>query len=207
MFSGIVEEVGRVVAVERREGLTVLEIEAHTVLEGTQVSDSLAVNGVCLTVTALTPRSFTVELAPETLRRTNLGRLKVGDPVNLERSLAVGDRIGGHFVQGHVDDVGTVKEQWQDGESIMMVFTAPERVHRYVVPKGFIAVDGVSLTVVERLPDGFSVAFIPYTLAHTIAGTYRVGTLVNLEADILGKYVEQFLRTTQYETKLRPNNS
>lgn len=206
MFSGIVEEVGRVVAVERREGLTVLEIEARTVLEGTQVSDSLAVNGVCLTVTALTPHSFTVELAPETLRRTNLGHLNVGDPVNLERSLAVGDRIGGHFVQGHVDDVGTVKEQWQDGESIMMVFTAPERVHRYVVPKGFIAVDGVSLTVVERLPDGFSVAFIPYTLAHTIAGTYRVGTLVNLEADILGKYVEQFLKTTQYETKLRFDN-
>ncbi len=206
MFSGIVEEVGRVKQVERRAGLTVLEVEARTVLEGTRVGDSLAVNGVCLTVTAFTPHSFTVELAPETLRRTNLGRLEVGAPVNLERSLAVGDRIGGHFVQGHVDDVGTVKDQWQDGESVMMAFTAPERVHRYIVPKGFIAVDGVSLTVVERLPDGFSVAFIPHTLAHTIAGTYRVGTVVNLEADILGKYVEQFLTATRYATSL-PHNS
>ncbi len=195
MFSGIVEEIGQVVRAEHREGLSVLEIAARQVLEGTRVGDSIAVNGVCLTVTHRTPTTFTVEVTPETLRRTNLGRLSAGAAVNLERSLAVGAHIGGHFVQGHVDDVGVVQALEPDGDSCLMTFTAPERVLRYVVPKGFIAVDGVSLTVVDRLPDGFTVAFIPFTLAHTIAGTYREGTVVNLEADILGKYVAHLLET------------
>ncbi|MDQ7028766.1 MAG: riboflavin synthase [Ardenticatenia bacterium] len=193
MFSGIVEEVGHITRVESRDGLTVLTVGAQQVLEGTRVGDSLAVNGVCLTVTHLTASEFTVDVMPETLRRTNLGGLTVGQEVNLERSLALGDRIGGHFVQGHVDGVGTVRARRPDGEAAIVEFTAPEGIMKYVVPKGFIAVDGVSLTVVERWGDGFSVAFIPHTLAHTIAGAYQVGTVVNLEADILGKYVEQLL--------------
>ncbi len=193
MFSGIVEEIGHITRVEAHEGLVVLTVGARQALEGTRVGDSVAVNGVCLTVTHLTSSDFTVEVTPETLRRTNLGRLKAGHAVNLERSLALGERIGGHFVQGHVDDVGAVRARRPEGESVIVEFAAPERVMRYVVPKGFIAVDGVSLTVVDRWDDGFSVAFIPHTLAHTIAGTYQVGTVVNLEADILGKYVEQLL--------------
>ena len=193
MFSGIIEEIGQVVHVESREGLRVLTIRAHIVLEDTRVGDSIAVNGVCMTVTAITPTTFAVEAVPETLRRTNLGRLQVGHPVNLERSLAVGDRIGGHFIQGHVDDVGIVREQRSEGESVVMRFSASEQVMRYVVPKGFIAIDGVSLTVVEREEDNFTVAFIPHTLNHTIAGAYQVGTVVNLEADILGKYVVHWL--------------
>jgi riboflavin synthase len=193
VFSGIVEEVGRVAHIETRDGLYVFQIRAETVLAGTRVGDSLAVNGVCLTVTALSPTTFTVEVVPETLRRTNLRYLKGGHFVNLERSLAVGGRIGGHFVQGHVDDVGVVQSQYPDGESVVMRFTAPEHVMRYVVPKGFIAIDGVSLTVVERDDDGFTVAFIPHTLSHTVAGRYQIGTVVNLEADIVGKYVVHWL--------------
>ena len=194
MFCGIVEEVGAVRAVRQRGQIVELTIAARKVLEDTQQGDSIAVNGTCLTVTELAGDAFRVELAPETLRRTNLGDLKPGDGVNLERSLPANGRIGGHFVQGHVDGTGQVLELIPEGESIMARFSAPPAVMRYVVPKGFIAVDGVSLTVVEPAGDSFTVALIPYTLAHTIAGQYRVGDRVNLEADILGKYVEQLLQ-------------
>lgn len=194
MFTGIVEEVGRVVAIEHHEGRSVLTVQAQTVLEGTRIGDSIAINGTCLTVTALTPSTFTVEMVPETLRRTNLGDLRVGSGVNLERSLTPHSRMGGHFVQGHVDGTGEVRRIRTEGDSRVVTFSAPENVLPYIVPKGFIAVDGVSLTVVERLEDGFSVAFIPHTLAHTIAGEYREGTRVNLEADILGKYVANIVK-------------
>ncbi len=193
MFSGIVEEVGTVQRWLRRGDSASLTIRAGQVLEGTRLGDSIAVNGTCLTVTRLSGDTFSVDLTPETLRRTNLGLLLPGDPVNLERSLAVGSRIGGHFVQGHVDGVGQVRTLRREGASVVIGFSAPPEVMRYVVVKGFIAVDGMSLTVVDRLEDGFTVAIIPYTLEHTIAGNYRVGTVVNLEADILGKYVERLL--------------
>ncbi len=205
MFSGIVEEVGRVASIRRRGELIELMIAASRVLHGTQLGDSLAVNGTCLTATRLTDSSFAVELSPETLRRTNLGKLQSGAGVNLERSLAVGERIGGHFVQGHVDGTGQVQSLTPEGESIMVRFTAPESVMRYVVPKGYIAVDGMSLTVVERDADSFTIAFIPYTLAHTIAGSYKAGDRVNLEADIIGKYVENILAYQQEAS--RPNIS
>ncbi len=193
MFSGIVEEMGRVRRLERRGAAARLEVEAAQVLADTRVGDSIAVNGVCLTVTKAGHGRFTVDLSPETLSRTTLGALAPGARVNLERSLAVGGRLGGHFVQGHVDGVGQVRSLRSQGENRVLVFAAPPEVMRYVVVKGFIAVDGMSLTVVDRLREGFSVAFIPHTLAHTVAGAYRVGTRVNLEADILGKYVERFL--------------
>jgi len=193
MFSGIVEEVGTVIAWEPRGPGGTLTVQAQRVLEGTRVGDSLAVNGVCLTVTHIARDRFTVDLAPETLRRTNLGRLRAGSPVNLERALAVGDRIGGHFVQGHVEATGVVRRLRPEGDAVMITFTAPPVVLRYVVVKGFIAVDGVSLTVVDKLSDGFTVSFIPHTLQHTIARHYRAGTVVNLEPDILAKYVEALL--------------
>lgn len=193
MFSGIVEEVGTVVAWEPRGPGGTLTVQARRVLEGTRVGDSLAVNGVCLTVTRIGGDRFTVDVTPETLRRTNLGRLRAGMPVNLERALAVGDRIGGHFVQGHVEATGVVRRLQPEGNGVVITFTAPPEVLRYVVVKGFIAVDGVSLTVVDKLADGFTVSFIPHTLQHTIARHYQVGTVVNLEPDILAKYVEQLL--------------
>ena len=193
MFSGIVEEMGTVREVEPREGLTRLTIAATKTLDGLKIGDSIAINGTCLTIVERGAHDFTVELAPETLRRTNLGDRAPGDAVNLERSLAVGDRIGGHFVQGHVDGTGRVVSLTPESEARMIEFEAPPHILRYAVPKGFIAVDGVSLTVVERRATSFTVSFIPYTLAHTIAGNYRAGDPVNLEADVLGKYVEALL--------------
>lgn len=199
MFSGIVEEVGSVRSIRRRGELIELTVAANRVLGGTQLGDSLSVNGACLTVTRLAGDRFTVELSPETLRRTNLGSLQPGAGVNLERSLIVGGRIGGHFVQGHVDGTGQVRSLTREGESLMIRFAAPPSVMRYVVPKGYIAIDGMSLTVVERDAGSFTVAFIPYTLTHTIAGRYKAGDLVNLEADIIAKYVENVLAYQQQE--------
>jgi len=202
MFTGIVEETGKIRRLERRGASAALEVAARRVLEGTSVGDSISVNGACLTATRVAADYFTVDLAPETLQRTTLGGLRPGAEVNLERGLEVGARLGGHFVQGHVDDVGAVRALRPQGEATVITFAAPPAVMRYVVVKGFIAVDGMSLTVVERLDDAFSVSFIPLTLAHTIAGGYRTGTQVNLEVDILGKYVERFLAAQETEPAL-----
>ncbi len=198
MFTGIVEELGRLRSVQDRGELVVLGIDAPLCGAGLALGDSIAVNGVCLTATKVAEGSardgFTVDIVPETLRRSNLGRLTVGDSVNLERSLMPTSRMGGHFVQGHVDGTGTVQDLTMEGESILMRFGADPSLLSLVVPKGFIAIDGVSLTVVDVADDrGFSVAYIPHTLAHTIAGAYRPGRVVNLEPDILGKYVERFI--------------
>jgi riboflavin synthase len=189
MFTGIVEEVGRVRSIQTAPGLTRLHLEAQRVLPGLTVGDSVALNGACLTVVARDEGSFAVEATPETLRRTNLGQLQPRDGVHLERPLAAGDRLGGHFVQGHVDAVGTIAARRPEGEAVLATFTAPAEVLRYVVPKGSIAVDGVSLTVVDVLPDGFTVALIPHTQQVTLLTEKPLGSPVNLEADILAKYV------------------
>lgn len=193
MFTGIIEEVG---AVSRRSGSD-LTILAKTVLEGIRVGDSIAVNGACLTVVSFDESGFVVQLSPETIERTTLGALRVGDAVNLERALAYGARVGGHFVQGHVDGVGRVHSVRSQGEFSMWRFRAPEEVARYLVPKGSIAVDGISLTVIEPVRDTFSVAIIPATLARTSLSTKRPGDPVNLEADLLGKHVYHYLSHTQ----------
>lgn len=189
MFTGIVEEVGRVL---QRNG-SALAIGASTVLDGLREGDSIAVNGVCLTVVRLLPGGFAVDLSPETLRRTNLGRLLVDDPVNLERPLLYGGRVGGHLVQGHVDGVGEVVSIVPEGNSHLFTFSTPPPLMRYIVEKGFIAVDGISLTVVGVQGNQFSVAIIPYTFQHTVMSHRRVGDWVNLEVDILAKYVERLL--------------
>jgi riboflavin synthase len=193
MFTGIVEEVGTIHTISRQNSAAVLEVNAKKVLSETRIGDSIAVNGVCLTVIHMTDGRFMVDMAPETLKRTNLGLLRPGALVNLERSVQVGGRIGGHFVQGHVDGAGTVREKRsQDGAAIIS-FTAPKELMRYIVVKGFIAVDGMSLTVVDKLEGGFTVSFIPHTLANSVANMYRSGVKVNLEVDILGKYVESLM--------------
>lgn len=186
MFTGIVEEIGTVKAREPSR----LIMGARVTLEGAQVGDSIAVNGACLTMTRVTDTFFSVDVTPETLRRTNLGLLKVDDPANLERALALGDRLGGHFVQGHVDGTGTVESVEAEGDSVLMKFTAPPSIMKYVVEKGFMAVDGVSLTVVRRDTSSFLVSVIPFTKDQTILGSRRPGDAVNLEVDILAKYVE-----------------
>lgn len=198
MFTGIVEELGRLRSLEDRGDLRVLGIDAPRCGVGLALGDSIAVNGVCLTATGVAlgdgGHGFTVETVPETLRRSNLGRLAVGDAVNLERSLTPSSRMGGHFVQGHVDAEGRIVGLEPEGASVLVRIDADPAVMAYVVPKGFIAVDGVSLTVVDLVEgQGFRIAYIPFTLAHTIAGTYRPGQRVNLEPDILGKYVERLI--------------
>jgi riboflavin synthase len=189
MFTGIVEEIGRVRAVP----VGGLEVEARTVLEDARLGDSIAVNGVCLTITALGDGWFRVDTVPETLRRTNLGDLAPGDPVNLERPLAAGARLGGHFVQGHVETTATVASVEPDGEALLIRFEVPAGSMRYIVEKGFVALDGISLTVVSRDEHSFSITLIPYTQTNTNLGRRRPGERINLETDILAKYVETLL--------------
>jgi riboflavin synthase len=186
MFTGIVEEVGIIKYASEK-----LIVEAKKVLEDMKVGDSIAVNGVCLTVILLDRGCFSVELMPETARRTNLGKLRYGDKVNLERAVPVGGRFGGHFVQGHVDDIGKVVSVRRENQAIVMKIAFPERLMPYIVDKGFIAVDGVSLTVIDPGDTSFSVSLVGYTLEHTILGQKRSGDAVNLEVDIMGKYVER----------------
>ena len=187
MFTGIVEEVGSVARVEP----TGLTVAGPKVASDLKVSDSINVNGACLTVTALDGDCFRVDVVPETLRRTNLGALKEGDPVNLERPLALSDRLGGHIVQGHVDATASIHEVADDGEALMISFRAPTSIMRYVVEKGFVAVDGTSLTVVNCGLDRFSVTIIPYTRDNTVFRSRRVGDTVNVETDVVAKYVER----------------
>jgi riboflavin synthase len=193
MFSGIVEETGTVATIQHRPGGMTLTIWAQAVLNEARVGDSIALNGVCLTIVRYDAETFDVELAPETLRKTSLGQLQVRSEVNLERALAATGRIGGHVVQGHVDATGEVMRLQPDGEGIMATFRAPVALMKYIVPKGYIAIDGMSLTVVDTGPDWFSISFIPHTRAVTIVCHYAPGFLVNLEVDILGKYVEKLL--------------
>ncbi len=187
MFTGIVEEVGAVARVEP----TGLTVAGQKVTSDLKVSDSICVNGACLTVTELDGDTFSVDVVPETLRRTNLGALSEGDPVNLERPLALSDRLGGHVVQGHVDGTAAIDAITDDGEALMIGFRAPASIMRYIVEKGFVAVDGTSLTVVNCALDRFSVTIIPYTRDNTVFRSRRVGDTVNIETDILAKYVER----------------
>ena len=193
MFTGLVEEIGTI----RRiwtvgEGL-VLSVNAEQVLSDMKVSDSIAINGACLTVTEVSAGSFAVGIAPETQRRTNLGNLQPGDLVNLERSLPFNGRIGGHFVQGHVDGTGVIMDMSPEDESLWVKVEASEELLRYIVPKGFVSVDGVSLTVVNIFPNAFNFMLISYSQKHVILPRKTVGELVNLEVDMLGKYVERFV--------------
>ena len=190
MFTGIVEEVGAVVEV-RPGGFS---INASKVLEGLSVGDSVSVNGACLTATEHGPESFSVDVVPETLRRTNLGSLSDGSPVNLERGMRAGGRLDGHIVQGHVDGTGRIESIREDGDAVMVTIEAGASIMRYVVEKGFIAVDGVSLTVVGCDEERFSVTIIPHTRERTILGARRPGDTVNIEVDILAKYVERLIR-------------
>ncbi len=203
MFTGIVEEIGRVVDVRHTDDVVVLTVEGPTVSADARPGDSIAVSGVCLTVVdvpAAGPGTFRVELVPETLSRTSLKGVAAGTRVNLERAVAVGGRLGGHIVQGHVDGVGTLRRRNPGARSDELTFGLSPDLHRYVVEKGSITVDGVSLTVADTTPatadvDGatFTVALIPTTLAHTTLGARVPGDPVNLEVDVVAKYVERLV--------------
>ena len=190
MFTGIIDEVGKVALARPRN----LVITAGDVLNGMELGGSIAVNGVCLTINSFNTNSFSVDIMPETLRQSNLGLLENGDKVNLEHPVAFGGYLGGHLVQGHVDVTGRVASMKRDGEAMIIGFEAPPEVMRYIVEKGFIAVDGISLTVVTKDTHSFQVSVVGYTGQHTTLSDRRVGDSVNLEVDIIGKYVEQFSR-------------
>jgi riboflavin synthase len=190
MFSGIVEEMG---TVRSFDGVR-LEIRARKSLGGLKVSDSIAVAGTCLTVVARTRGGFAAEVVPETLARTNLGDLKPGDHVNLERSLRYGARIGGHLVQGHVDGLATIASVVPEGNSQRITFKAPPPIMDFVIEKGFVALDGVSLTIAGRTSTGFSVALIPHTRKITTFGEKGRGDRINVEVDMTAKYVRQIVR-------------
>lgn len=193
MFTGIIEEVGAVREIAPRGEALTLRVVASVVREDVKPSDSLAVNGTCLTVVEVADDALGFDVIPETLSKTALGALRPGDAVNLERALRVGDRLGGHFVQGHVDGVGRVVEVDAEGEWYTIWIAAPPMVRRYLIPHGSIAVNGVSLTVARLRDDVFAVGLIPHTLENTDLGLRRAGDPVNLEADMLGKYVDTLM--------------
>ncbi len=193
MFTGLVEETGRVVEIQLEERSAKLTVSAPVVHEGLKLGDSVAVNGCCLTVIAQEGDHLTFDAVPETLIRTNLGALCPGERVNLERSLLVGARLGGHFVQGHIDGVGTVLALTPDENAVVMEIGISVSLRRYFVEKGSVAVDGVSLTVASALPTSFTVWTIPHTRAVTTLGDRAIGDRVNLECDLLGKYIERLL--------------
>ena len=189
MFTGIVEEVGTATGVGDHR----LTVRAEMVLDGLKLGDSMSVNGACLTVVALEDSTFSVDLSPETTRRTSLGDLAEGQRLNLERPLAVTDRLGGHIVQGHVDGTGRVTSWTPEGDSMILRVRCPKRLMPYIVEKGFVAVDGISLTVVKKGASSFTLSLIPYTLQNTNLQGKVAGDRVNLEADIVAKYVESML--------------
>lgn len=193
MFTGIIEEMGTLVRMEAGAVQSRIEVRAKQVLTDVKIGDSIAVNGVCLTVVSFDKNSFSADVMDETLKKSNLGRLKPGSRVNLERALRLSDRLGGHLVQGHVDGQGIIKSIESVGISRLYRISAGPEVMRYVVAKGSVAIDGISLTVVERDDSGFSVSLIPHSAASTTLGVKQSGDGVNLETDIIGRYVEQLL--------------
>ncbi|WP_312423349.1 riboflavin synthase [Anaerospora hongkongensis] len=205
MFTGLVEELGKVKNMVRTSRSVRLTINAIKVVSDVKIGDSIAVNGTCLTVVAHGDDWFTADVMPETVDRTVLSRLKTGDKVNLERTLRVGDRFGGHIVSGHIDGVGTISGKNTNDIAVIVRITAEPQVMRYIVEKGSIAIDGTSLTVVAVGSDWFTVSLIPHTAGLTTVGLKAVGELVNLEADVIGKYVERLMGLSGQQPESKEN--
>ena len=197
MFTGLIEGTGKLKTIESRGKDMRLSIEASFDLEGFQTGESVAVDGVCLTVVSWQGKVFTVDVSQETLSRSTLGQRSTGDEVNLERALRLGDRLGGHLVNGHVDGNARVMARKQRGDSLVFTFELAAELGRYIIEKGSVAVNGVSLTVNRCDEQSFEVNIVPHTVRWTTIGSWRVGDEVNIEVDIIGKYVERFVRTMQ----------
>lgn len=193
MFTGIIEEKGIIKSIFLREKNAQLKIECRKVLEETKIGDSIAVNGVCLTVTQMDHNSFDADVMTETLRRSSLGELQKGSFVNLERALRLGDRLGGHIVSGHVDGTGTISKLEHQGISVVLMISTDESITNGIIEKGSVAIDGISLTVVAVGKNHFSVSLIPHTMEETNLFQKKIGDIVNLETDMIGKYVKKLL--------------
>lgn len=193
MFTGIIEETGSIKGIKKNPASAVITIAASAVLEGTKLGDSIAVNGVCLTVTGMGTGYFTADIMHETLRRSSLNTVSVGGSVNLERAMQLGGRFGGHIVAGHIDGTGKILGIREDDNAVWYRISADYKLLKYVVEKGSVAIDGISLTVAEVRTDSFSVSVIPHTRANTTLAARRIGDAVNIETDCIGKYVEKLL--------------
>ena len=200
MFTGIVEETGTLRSLSRGSKSCVIHVQCSTVLEDTRIGDSIAVNGICLTVTSVESGGFTADVMNETLSRSSLAQTRPGDPVNLERAMAANGRFGGHIVSGHIDGTGIIREIRDDDNAVWYTLEAPPEILRYVVEKGSIAIDGISLTVARVDDRSFQVSVIPHTRAVTALSSRRVGSPVNLENDIVGKYVEKLMQPAPSES-------
>ncbi|MDD4370092.1 MAG: riboflavin synthase [Anaerostipes sp.] len=201
MFTGIVEELGTISTVKRKNQSSVIIVKATKVLEDVNIGDSIAVNGVCLTVKMFDKSTFQADVMNETFDRSNLGNLKSGDPVNLERAMLAGGRFGGHMVAGHVDDTGVITNIKRDDNAVWFTISASDKILHYCVEKGSITIDGISLTI-AGLSQGFlQVSVIPHTLSETVLGHKQIGDIINLENDMVGKYIEKFVTGNQTETK------
>ncbi|WP_019850507.1 riboflavin synthase [Desulfitobacterium sp. PCE1] len=201
MFTGIIEELGKVTDLKTLPDSAQLTLEGTKVLQGTQIGDSIAVNGICLTVVKMQGNLFTVDVMAETLNKTNLKECSRGTRVNLERALQLSTRLGGHLVSGHVDGIGTIQKITPVGIARVFEIKASSELLNYVLPKGSIAIDGISLTVVDVLPQAFTVSLIPHTRQETTLGFKGVGDMVNLETDIIGKYVARFMEKKEAPKK------
>jgi riboflavin synthase len=200
MFTGIIEELGVVQSIRRGAEQFVLEIKAPQLVDGVAIGDSVAVNGICLTVTTKTRDGFTVDVMPETVSKTDLNNIKSGETVNLERAMTLSSRLGGHMVSGHVDGVGVIKSKTKEENALLIRIAAPDPVTRYLIERGSIAVDGISLTVMGYGDGYVDVSIIPHTAMKTTLGLKGPGDKVNLEADLIGKYVEKFISGREKKT-------
>ena len=193
MFTGLIEETGIFVGMEEGASYKRIEIKAKKVLEGIKLGDSISVNGICLTVTSVFHEKFTADIMPETVNRSSIGALKKGDKVNLERAMVAGGRFGGHIVSGHIDGTGEIESIKKENNAVWFTIKAKKSLLRYIVEKGSIAIDGMSLTIANVSNSNFSVSIIPHTMQHTNLKEKRIGSIVNLENDCIGKYVERLL--------------
>ena len=194
IFTGIVEEIGEVKNIARGSESISLTIKANKVLSDVKLGDSIATNGVCLTVTDFKKDEFTVDVMPETMRKSSLKEINIGSKVNLERALKANDRLGGHILSGHIDGVGKITKRRREDNAIILMIKPPQELLKYIVDKGSIAIDGISLTIAEVKRQGFTISLIPHTSEVTILSNKTVGGLVNLEVDVIGKYVENLLQ-------------
>ncbi|GAF65380.1 riboflavin synthase subunit alpha [Bacillus sp. TS-2] len=200
MFTGIIEEKGKIEALQRNGNAMVMTIKASKVIVDVHLGDSISINGVCLTVVSFNHHHFSVDIMPETIYSTSLEGLKKGDEVNLERAMSANSRFGGHIVSGHVDGVGTILSKKREHNAVYFQISVKDSLSRYIIPKGSVAVDGISLTVFDVKDNIFTISIIPHTLQETILGSKQMGDIVNIECDIIGKYVERMLGIKQEET-------
>lgn len=201
MFTGIVEEMGTIAGIQKGAKSAVLTIQAEKVFSDIHIGDSIALNGVCLTVTSFSGNTYTADVMNETLRRSSLGSLTIGSKVNLERAMTANGRFGGHIVSGHIDGTGTITKVEKDDNAIWYTIAAEENLMKYIVEKGSIAIDGISLTVAKRSDMDFAISMIPHTAKETVLSQKKPGDIVNLENDIVGKYIEQLMHYEKKEEK------